>query len=440
MTYSLKRQIRNRLIVVLVAVMGVLLIVANESIEHVTRGYIATRLQHDAESLLTALVREDDEWRIDEQRLPTVYRRVRSGHYYQVRSDSQHLWSRSLWDAPPDIAMLDAGATRIELTPGPGGERWLVWSQGVRIEGAWLTLWVAEDIAPFERQRFGYFVAAAAIVLIAALVLIALQQWVLRRGFRALDDVQSAVHRLQRTGEAIDAATIPAEVRPLVDEIDRLLDRLQQRTRRSRNAIGNLAHELRRSLQRLTALERHLDSDAAAELREVTAAMSRLIQRELRRARIAGEPAPGRPFIPADDMPHLINALERIHERCHITAVVDPELRLEPDRDDMLEVLGNLLDNACKHAHRDVHVALQRTSEGMVIIVDDDGAGISEGDMQRLQLRGVRLDENGEGEGLGLSICRDIVDSYQGKITFARSPRGGLRVVVVVPEVKAANG
>ncbi|MFM1892580.1 MAG: hypothetical protein RLZ44_1657, partial [Pseudomonadota bacterium] len=167
-----------------------------------------------------------------------------------------------------------------------------------------------------------------------------------------------------------------------------------------------------------------------------TARIRQLVERELRRARIAGAAAPGRAFEPAADIPALLESLRRLHRDRELDLQA-PGLPADPlpvDREDMLELLGNLLDNACKWAQRRVRLQLARTGNAVGVTVEDDGPGVAETDMPRLTARGTRIDESIQGHGLGLAIVGDIVRIYGGQLEFSRAPQlGGLRVAVSLP-------
>jgi signal transduction histidine kinase len=325
------------------------------------------------------------------------------------------------------------GQTRDASADGPGDEQWLTWAQGVRKDGGNLTVWLAEDIHPLQVTRYTY--SAWAVVLVAAtlLVLLLVQQWLLKRGFRQLDRVRDSIRAL-RSGEAEALhRDMPTEVQPLVEEIDRLLTQLYQRVMRSRKALGNLAHELKRPMQRLTLLVEDIHTDKRGEIHATLDDVRHLLDRELKRARIVGLSSPGRQMDVARDLPPLIDVLQKLHSERTITITYPPHLVLAQDRDDLLELFGNLLDNACKFARDRVQLTITEEAEGWTITIVDDGAGVTNEQLATLTERGMRFDESVTGTGLGLAICKDICDSYDGELTFTNQPQGGLEVRVFLP-------
>jgi len=431
---SLQRQLRRSMLVTLLAASAALLLLVNAGVERLEHEYVLSRLQHDAESLIAALARAPDgQWTLDADRVSTVYERVRSGQYYVVRTGSQEFRSRSLWDQPVEIEHLAPGKTRDASTDGPGDEQWLTWAQGVRKFNDNLTIWVAEDIYPLQVTRYMYSAWALVLVVATLLVLLLVQQWLLKRGFRQLDRVRDSIRALRSgEGEALHR-DMPTEVQPLVEEIDRLLTQLYQRVMRSRKALGNLAHELKRPMQRLTLLVDGIQTDKRNELHATLDDLRHLVDRELKRARIVGISSPGRQLDVARDLPPMIEVLQKLYPECTITAAYSPHLVLAQDRDDLLELFGNLLDNACKFARRHVQLAITEEAQGWTIMIVDDGAGVTEEQLATLTERGTRFDESVTGTGLGLAICKDICDSYDGTLIFTNLPQGGLEVRVFLP-------
>lgn len=137
----------------------------------------------------------------------------------------------------------------------------------------------------------------------------------------------------------------------------------------------------------------------------------------------------------ARDLPPLVDVLRNLHRDRKITAEYPADLVLPQDRDDLLELLGNLLDNACKFARRLVELTIVEEDDGWTIHIVDDGPGVTAEQLATLTERGVRHDESVSGTGLGLAICKDICDSYEGRLTFANRPEGGLDVRVFLPRI-----
>lgn len=177
--------------------------------------------------------------------------------------------------------------------------------------------------------------------------------------------------------------------------------------------------------------------EQSIDLKKHTVAIRQLMDRELKRARLMGQGTPGARFSPQEEMPIMVDVLQRMfatdksrNKPLNIQWQA-PKIDFIFDRDDMLELIGNLLDNACKWARQEVRCELRGDDHHLQLVVEDDGPGCNDEEIKRLTARGVRIDESTQGHGLGLAIVRDVVEIYGGELTLARSTvLGGLRVSV----------
>jgi signal transduction histidine kinase len=430
--YSLKSRITRNLTINMIIVMSVLLIVMYFFMQQLLRDYVLTRLVDDAESLISAVEQDPDQrWQVMPGRMSAVYDRVRSGHYYQVSVDGQDLLSRSLFDTDIPSTAGNAELSGHYLTPGPGSETWLVWVQQVRKNGHAIDIWVVEDIAPIQQQLRQYTFYALALVLLVTMILIYLQQRILGQSFYIFTWLRQNLSSIRHRKAQQASLQIPLEIAPLVTEIEKLVDHLRSRIERTRHTIGNLAHELKRPIQLLSMQQ---ENEKNSALSEPLAEIKRILQRELKRAKISGSAKTGGDFIIADEMRYMIEVMEKIYPRIQVQLagehLADP---LELDRDDMLELTGNLLDNACKFAARKAVLGITVTDRKLTLIFEDDGKGLDIQQVEEIKQRGVRLDETVAGHGLGLGICNDIIDTYQGSMAFSESALGGLKVTVEIP-------
>lgn len=435
--YSLKAYLTRNLLITLTCAMALLLYLLFQGIQILTQDFVASRLQHDADSLISALEPQaDGTWSLSTDRLPNVYHRVNSGHYFAINIGEQLLRSRSLFDHIVSLPNLKIGEQQ-QATQYVGQEHWLMLSQTIVKNGQTITLWVTEDISSLEQTQLRFLGFAAVVVLLTIMILLFAQHLLLKRGFKPLEQMPDAIRQLRLQGQEIDTQHTPTEISPLIEEIERLMNQLGQRVQRSRNALGNLAHEMKRPLQ---GLQSYLDSLAPEQRREgskVLADLHHIIERELKRTKIVGLSTPGRFTVLNDDLPPLIQVMQRIYPERKIDYRFDKALVIPFDRDDLLELLGNLLDNACKHARRQIQLCIEQTNtsnRSYLIEVSDDGEGVSDCDLTVITGRGIRLDESVQGHGLGLSICKDIVESYQGELSFTHSTLGGLKVSVILPQ------
>ena len=387
-----------------------------------------SRLHHDAEAIINKLDIQDRRIRGS---LSPIYRQPLSGHYYLVEfDDGERLRSRSLWDESLDVADVAGSTPRYWLVPGPGKQQLLVWKRRFEKDGTRFTIAIAEDVAPLLSSVWR-FVWIGVIASVAAIVLMLLtQQWFIRRAFQRFDLIREQVRAIrQGRRERVDDS-VPAEVLPLVEELNQLLVAWRQHQERSRNAVGNLAHALKTPLQLILS---NAERAACPMLKEQAHEMQRLVERELKRARLTGKAAVGQHFSPEEDIQSLAETMSRLYDDKGLsieTHIQGPRL-LRFDQSDFMELTGNLMDNAAKWARSRVELDFFADAEHLRLTIEDDGPGVEKHKCQELLERGNRADEHRPGHGLGLAIVNEIVDLYGGRIQLDRSSRlGGLRVVV----------
>ena len=436
---SLERHLHLGLAGSLILLMVVLWFTGSRYLQSMTEDYISSRMEHDAEALLGNLMLSPTQIKVRPARINPIYLRPFSGHYYVIHlADGREEVSRSLWDFKLELPQLSAGERQRFMLTGPDGQRLLVWASGYRKQGQALTISIAEDITPIEQEREAFLLNFAGISLLSLILLLLLQHWVIRRAFQKLEPLREEIKQLAQSGGQQINEAVPTEIKPLVQEVNHLLQLLMQRNERSRNALGNLAHALKgplnllgRYFDRLSTQERQGEGGAAAVQAE---RIRLLIERELKRARMAGLGAPSQRFDPHQDLTDLISVVRQVHQEraIEVETQVAAGFPVFGDREDMFELIGNLLDNAFKWAAGRIRIAISGETT-LLVCVEDDGSGLSDEDLHRLTLRGSRLDESVEGHGLGLAIALDIAKLYGGGIVFDRSPDlHGLRVSVTL--------
>jgi signal transduction histidine kinase len=445
---SLRARLGVGLVLGLVLTIGLLLLIAGWSMHRLMEHQLATRLAHDGDTLLAELeLREDGTVLLDSQRIQGIYRQPLSGHYFLVDVDGRQIRSRSLWDETLPVPQGAAGSIGLAHIDGPAQQPLLLWTGVFSKQGRLVRLAVAEDLEDLQAgawrmwwQLSGWSVLMVAFVLLAQRVLIA-------RSLRPVADVVEDVARLERGEVSALREEVPREILPLVQEINRLLERQRQRLLRSREALGNMAHAIKTPLTLLQQIASEQTQDAQqsaqGQVERHIHTINELVDTALRRARIAGDGLGAGRFDVAKDLAVLVDTLGRLHQDKRIRFERRPGSveTLPLEQQDGMELLGNLLDNAWKWAGSRVRLTLEGTTEAPVVIIEDDGPGVDESNLPELMQRGVRHDENTRGHGIGLSIVQSLVEALGASISFERSEElGGLRVSVYFRWPEASTG
>lgn len=395
--------------------------------------YLESGLRNESEIVLMALERGPSGLQLNSQHISPAYGRPLSGHYFRIDFAEEHWRSRSLWDLEMPIPEAPGPSTKLRL--GPEGQRLLVLRSEYRRFGQTLSITVAQDYTPvqasFQRMRqIGLATGLGALVLI-----LLLQRLTVKRALRPLERARQQIHQLQQGQRSQLDSQVPVELEPLVEQVNQLLAHTEDSLKRSRNALGNLGHALKTPLAVLLSLAASDRLNAHPQLRTTLREQAQQIQhrleRELNRARLSGDALPSSAFDCNTELPGLMATLGMIHgNHLQLRHEVAEDLLLPWDREDLLELLGNLLDNACKFADSEVCLSIDAYPGHYELLIDDDGPGIAAAARDEVLQRGARLDEQVEGHGLGLGIVRDIVEAWGGQLQLRESPLGGLRVSV----------
>ncbi len=431
---SLSRHLTISLAASLICFFLIQAVLVGMEMRKLTENSVLSRLEDDMEDILTALtVQSGEAATIDWEHIPTIFTRPFSGHYFQINYDKQSIRSRSLWDSV--LPVQEPGIYRnIE---GPADQQLLILSRSFIVYGQTVLLSVAEDTSAQESTSLYFQKRLLVLSLTALLLLLVIQVWVIRRSLKPLAGLRKELQQLERGETEKLEQPVPAEISPLVEEVNRLLMVLQQRLQRSRNAMGNLSHALKTPLTLMfQILERRQDDEDCVKLLEQAQRIEGNINKELSRARMAGQSLGGIWLKPEQDIRNLGSTLEAVY-RQHITIKLQiAEVTSIPvDREDMMEMIGNLLDNACKWAKGQVVLKMYQ-QQGLHIVIEDDGPGMKPDEQLLVLGRGVRMDEAKQGHGLGLAIVRDIIDAYEGQLGLDQSNTlGGLKISICFPNI-----
>ncbi|MGY8562292.1 ATP-binding protein [Paracidovorax citrulli] len=365
------------------------------------------------------------------------YRRVFSGAYWQLLdATGQPLaQSRSLWDETlPAPAALRTGPALPFDTSGPLQQPLRALAQQVTLPRADtpLRVVVAADRSQLDAQvtAFRQRTALALLVLIALWFAVLVTQ--VHYGLRPLAELGRIAEQV-RNGEDVrfPQQGLVREVAPLAAELNALLDHHGRMVQRARRSAGDLAHALKTPLSVLTNEAAGAGTDWRQTLRSETTRMQASIDRYLA-AGMAADHQQRTPVAPV--LGALCGLMQRVHGERSVVFACDADAAgvFAGAREDLEEMLGNLLDNAGKWAAQRVEVKVTQAGSRLRIEVSDDGSGLPEADLERVLGRGVRLDQRAPGSGLGLAIVADIAESYGGSLVL-RNGAPGLQAMLTLP-------
>ncbi len=366
-----------------------------------------------------------------------------SGLYWEVDTPggTSSVRSRSLWESTLHLGatLPNDGSLHTAEIMGPDGHRLFVVDRVIHdASGKAFRVAVAEDYRSVQIATKEFAVELVPSLAILAAVLI-LAMWLqVTVGLKPLERLRLAVSNVVTGNSARLEATVPIEVQPLADEINRLLDAQAKALARARSGATDLAHGLKTPLQVLSGDIRKLrekgEVQIADEIDTVAASIRRHVDRELARVRVA--PAAAAQTARTDVAAvaaRVIAVVKRTPQGERLTFGIDagPGAAAAIDEADLAEILGNLIENAARYARKQVRVGAEDRGTATLISVTDDGPGIPDQAHAAALARGVRLDTSG-GTGLGLAIVSDVVDAYGGHLDIGNAGPG-LRVTVTLP-------
>ncbi len=435
---SLRKSLTLSLTGTLVVVFLSFLAAVHFAVNKVARDQLLMHLTHDGNSLLSGISLDaHGHLQLLEASVEAVYRQPDSGHYYTITSPGETLASPSLAGIEPLGQKFAPGQHVIVRNVGDGQQKLLVLVRSLELHGRPIQLAVAEDLADLESEVRDQSVFILMLVVPGLILAVILQLYVVNRELAPLTRAEDELQRLGRGEIRHFEMTLPSEVQPLIDEVNRLLELVNRRLSQSRTAIGNLAHALKTPLAVLFRLadDPGLTPEARKALKDHAQIIHGRVETELKRARLAGFRQSGMGVQLRSELNELAAVLQAIYRDKPLKIdIVAPDKAFQYDREDLLELVGNLGDNACKWARAHVRIEASDTAQALVIRVADDGPGCPADERERMLKRGTRLDESLPGHGLGLAICREITDFYGGELRFDTDPvLGGLAVVATLP-------
>ncbi|MCL4766428.1 MAG: histidine kinase [Hyphomicrobiaceae bacterium] len=379
-----------------------------------------------------------------------------SGWYWQIKplagAPGQHQVSPSLatfvLPSPFEAGVEpDAQGARWMNAGGPNDQRVriaeTVYAFGEEKDAPQYSIAVAGPLDWLDARVAGFGTQLAMALTLAGIALVAVTLLQVRFGLLPLRAIENGLAAIRSGKAARLDGELPAEIEPLQQELNALIQSNQEIIDRARTQVGNLAHALKTPLAVITNEARDDKSQLGSKVAEQARLMRDQVNHYLDRARMAasaGSLVRVTEVLPVAEA--LQRALERIYRDKGVAILLEcaDEARFQGERQDLEEMLGNLLDNACKWARSSVRfkVAVRRpeprgAQPRLIVSIEDDGPGLSEEQLRQIGKRGLRLDETKPGSGLGLSIVGDLAHSYSGSLGLAASRYGGLSATLDLP-------
>ena len=395
----------------------------------------------------------------EETLLPDVqeYQIPLSGSYWAVIAVDEGgaivgaIRSQSLWDG--ELPLSNSLLSQVIEDPsvvvygdetGPNDETVRTALRAIVIEGrpTPVILMASQDVeSAVGATRSLFYMLLAALFVLLALIMAALYFGV-RYALRPLAAVRSDLEEIRKGRATALPNEYPIEIQPLSEEVNKLLEHNRGVVERARTHVGNLAHALKTPLAVLRN-EASGESGLDDVVRRQTTAMHQNVDHYLRRAQAA---ARAEALGARSDIRQSVESLARMlgklfaDKGIYVEVIDAPDVSFRGEKQDLEEMLGNLMDNACKWARSVVEITVERDGPDEVLIhVDDDGPGLSEEERSDALKRGVRLDETAPGTGLGLSIVTEIAQMHKGSLELSDAPIGGLRASLRLPAAQHSS-
>ncbi|PJG59587.1 ATP-binding protein [Aeromonas cavernicola] len=442
----LVRTLRGRLLAIALVWCGLFLFATGFGLQTMMRSYWqgaeADGLRLQIYDLLSRLeVQQNGMPVVAEPMTDPRFRQPYSGYYWQVESEGRVIGrSRSLWDTSLKTQGLKSafGGPDLFIGKGPNKEPLLIMTRTILLPGSdrVFTLVIAKDSSvltqTLKKTRislfFGLVFAAAGLVLGFMFQVI--------YGLRPLQLLRRELGRVHQGHQESFRLRYPLEIQPLVEDINRLLHHYGELLQRARSHTGNLAHTLKTPLSILRNQVAQLPPEEQCALGEQLDQIQRHIDYHLGKARVTGAAKILGVSTPVRArVEYICRAFSRLYPHKTVDLQVPADLAVGVEEQDFDEMVGNVLENAFKWSASQLRISSADLGGWITLRIEDDGPGMSEDEIARSVLRGVRLDEKVPGSGLGLNIVAGLAEAYRGSFIMGRAELGGLAASLSLPKV-----
>jgi two-component system sensor histidine kinase PhoQ len=295
-----------------------------------------------------------------------------------------------------------------------------------------LTFNITTDLKSFNRQISQYRKTLWSWLLGMAALLLLSQALILRWGLLPLRNVGKELNQIELGQQEKIEKPYPQEIEKLTSNINILLQQERDQKTRYRNALGDLAHSLKTPL---AVIQSRLSNKPDSSTQEQITRMNAIVEYQLQRAATVGSTGISKNIAVKPVVERILASLQKVYREKNISIKleIDETIIFNGDEGDLMELLGNLLDNAFKWASSNIIInASNQKNKKLSLLIGDDGSGIASDQVEKLQQRGVRADQNSTGHGIGLSIVRNIIDAYNGELSITKSSLGGAEFSILL--------
>ncbi len=380
--------------------------------------------------------------------IPPILRNDRLNHLnsgiiaYVLDVDGDLIWrskSSDTFDVLPDINAEYNLTQMIQSALDNKQMFWIgekiIWEHENGLEGEYLFL-IGEDQAIMREQVNQFRTQISLWLWVTTIIIVVVLTIATRFSLKPLRNAQKQIEMIRDGDKSEVDGNFPKELEPLTSSINNLLEVETLQKKRYRDSLGNLAHSLKTPLAVIKSeLQLIKDEQSRTQMVKQVQRVDDIVKYQLNRSVISAGQTMRRKCLIEPELYKIIDALNKVHasKKLSIKAQIESDASFPGEKGDLMELLGNLADNACKWADSTVMVVVDEQFAELFLTVEDDGPGIPAEKRNTILNRGKRLDQQAEGQGLGLSIVMDIITTYKGKIEITESELGGAKFKLTVP-------
>lgn len=441
--WSLKGRLTSVSTIIVMVAFYAIYVVTKSAYVNATKSRIQESLTAQIYALMA--VAEDLDTQIS---MPPVLRNDRLNHLnsglvaYLLDVDGDLIWRSKSSDTFAVLPDIKAKYSLSEMTQTPfDGHQmfWIgdtiIWEHENGMEGEYLFL-IGEDQSIMREQVNEFRTQISIWLWVTTFIIVVVLNIAMRISLKPLKNAQEQIEKVREGDKSKVDGSFPKELEPLTSSINNLLEVEALQKRRYRDSLGNLAHSLKTPLAVMKSELQQLDeNESRTQLVKQVARVDDIVKYQLNRSVISAGQTMRRKCLIEPEVYKIIDALNKVHaaKGLSIEAELESDASFPGESGDLMELVGNLADNACKWAKSKVLISVDEQFSELYLTVEDDGPGIPQEKRELILNRGKRLDQQAEGQGLGLSIIMDIIKTYRGNIHISDSELGGARFKITIP-------